>query len=561
MTLRSDGRATIRRIAWVLIVLGRYGIVLLFTAVCRGQAIRRLGWNRRLRGKTPPERVRDLFQDLGGTFLKFGQMLALQPDILPIEFCNALFDLLDRVPPFPFDDVERIFIEDLGRPAIDLFDSIEISPVASASIGQVHAATLAGRKVAVKVQRPTARVQFTSDIRLMSLAIRLIRRLRLRRVYWLIEPMTEFVLWTSEELDYRVEARYMERLRRNAATNARERVPAVLWPYVTHRILVSEFLDGETVLGYLRRRESTPAVVADAHGPEAFNPHALASNIIDNFLGDVFQHGIFHADLHPANLVIMPGDVVGYVDFGITGTISRFSRQNLIAMTLAYTRADLTGMCDAFFRVCALDARSTIEAFRSGVERASYDWYGSGTAGPRLRKNFTRVMLDMLRLSRECGVWPEREVIKYIRSAIAIDGLITRLAPAFDVRGHLERVCARYVAGHSPYSTAISEAIAAWASVGARLFRTGGARTATILQRISAGGFPMRLELERPVRRAASSRGAVAAACFIAGAAAMVGLPANVDAGAATAELSMIACLVALLVRGSRRFERTRTGA
>jgi ubiquinone biosynthesis protein len=557
--MHRDDRArvrTTRRIGVVLVVLLRAGVAHLVSwAAPRVRWLSRMAWTRRMVRVSAPERLRDTFEELGGAFLKFGQMLALQPDIVPVAYCNALFDLLDRVPPFAFSDVEQIFVEDLGCSVHDVFDSIDHVPVASASIGQVHVAMLGSRKVAVKVQRPTARAQFASDIRLMSVVIGMIQRLHLRWFYWLLEPMTEFVAWTHEELDYRCEARYMERLRRNAENNRYERVPRVLWRYLTPRILVADFLEGETVLAYLRRRESTPDPVTPSAG-RAFEPHMLARNIIDNFLSDVFQHGMFHADLHPANLLILPNNVVGYIDFGITGIISRYSRQNIVALTLAYTRGDLAGMCAAFFRVSATDERSEPDRFRAGLEAASRTWYADGVGGRRLRKNFTLVMLDMLRLSRETRIWPARDVIKYIRSAIAVDGLITRLAPTFDVRQHIEDVCSRHLTVHLSAGAAIQEAVAA-GTRGLQIWRLGGTHAAAFFQQLAEGKLPVRFEVDPPLRGAPRANGVVAAACVAAVGVSILGLPQG-DAGIATAELSVLACIVAVLARGGVRAARSR---
>lgn len=546
-----DAAATLGRVAKALLIVVKYGVAdLVSGTVARRRWARRLPSAARLAHTTRPERLRDMLQELGGAFLKFGQMLALQPDILPVHYCNALFDLLDRVPPFPFSEVDRICLEDLGKPAAALFDSIDPVPVASASIGQVHAAVLDGRKMAVKVQRPTARAQFTNDVGLMTLAMGVIRRLRLRRLYWLIEPLAEFVRWTAEELDYRCEARYMARLRQNAERNPHERVPEVSWAHVTPRILVSEFLEGHTVLAYLRARALAGAEPDTPPLRDSCDPHALVAHIIDNFLGDVLQHGMFHADLHPANLMILPGNVVGYIDFGITGTISRYSRQNIIALTLAYTRGDLAGMCAAFFRVSTIDEHSMIERFRAGLETASLTWYTEGVGGRRLRKNFTLVMLDMLRLSRATGIWPERDVIKYIRSAIAIDGLVTRVAPTFDVRRHLEAVCARQMAAELSRSAAVYAAIAGCARCGLRVLRTGGSRGAAILGRLARGDLPVRLELEAPPRRAKRPWPVVAAACVATVAVSASGQEQTTPA--AVMQLSSVACIVALLARRRR---------
>jgi ubiquinone biosynthesis protein len=434
-----------------------------------------------------PQRLRQTFERLGGTFLKLGQMLALQPDILSLEYCNALFDLMDRVPPFAFQEVERIVREELGAGPDELFDTFERPPLATASIGQVHTASLAGRRLAVKVQRPCVESEFRSDIRLMQAAIRAIRLLRFRPLAWLAEPLSEFVGWTREELDYRYEARYMEQLRANSRGNPGERVPELVAARTTRRVLSAELLSGVTVLAYLRAIEAGDELTLARVRAGGFEPERFAKRVIDNFLGDAFRHGVFHADLHPANLMILPDNVVGYIDFGITGVLSAYSRRHLVELTLAHTRGDLEAMADAFFKVSVLDAGSDPEAFREGLAERALDWYEQSGRQLRLKKNFTLIMLDMLTLSRSTGILPERDVVKYIRSAIAIDGLITRFAPAFDVGRYLEEVCERSLRGEAARSLFDREQAIGWAAAGVRLLHDGAFRAGSALHRFGGG--------------------------------------------------------------------------
>jgi ubiquinone biosynthesis protein len=436
-----------------------------------------------------------MIEDLGGTFIKFGQMLALQPDILSLEYCNALFDLLDRVAPFGFEHAERTFIEEFGKSHSEIFDSIDANPIATASIGQVYRAYLQGRELAVKVQRPNAETEFTGDIRLMAGAIRMIKLLSLKKFYWLIEPMSEFVAWTHEELDYRCEARYMEQLRSNAHDNPYERVPEVLWEYTTRHILTIEFFESVTVLDYLRAIEEGNELLIHKLKTTGFDPNEFARNIIDNFLTDTFRHGMFHADLHPANLMILPGNVVGYLDFGITAVLSHYSRRNLLALTLALVRGDLDGMCEPFFNVSEMDADTSIEGFREGLKSREDEWYEFKDRERRMRVNITVVMLDMLKLSRKSGVWPERDVVKYVRSAIAADGLITRLAPAFSLDKHLEEICDRYLGWQARRALFSYDTLVDWSSSSGHLIRDGVFRAASFLHQISIGELPARIEL------------------------------------------------------------------
>lgn len=546
---------SLRRLAYIIRVSVKHAL-----AHAAGALVWR--WPRlagRLRVRRPdgPERLRLMLEEIGGTFIKFGQMLALQPDIISLEYCNALFNLLDRVTPFSAAEVERIFVAELGAPPSEIFDGFEERPLATASIGQVHVGYVGGRKVAVKVQRPNVEVDFAGDIRLMAATIRIIKALRLRWVYWMLEPTGEFLTWTHEELDYRYEARYMERLRRNARDNAHERVPEVFWQFTTRRTLVSEFFEGETLLSYLRALETGNERVSERLRAMGFEPDRTARNIIDNFLGDVFRHGMFHADLHPANLMILPGNTVGYIDFGITGTISQYSRQNLVALTLAYTRGDLEGMCEAFFRISVLESETSDARFREGLKVFSETWYEADGRERRLRKNFTLVMLDMLRLSRRTGVWPERDVVKYIRSAIAIDGLITRFAPTFDLGRHLQTVCDSHLRWSARRAMFTYDSILDWAISGERVVRDGPLRAAGFVERLTAGELEAQAALVREgggdgaLRRKAVQLGAlvftVSLAVSVAGEQLQLGI------NLLTAELLLIGAAATLLLRTLRR--------
>lgn len=478
-------RASLYRLLYIVVIVTRT----LLAHACSASLARWPSLASRLPFKplSGPERLRVLFEDLGGTFIKFGQMLALQPDILSLEYCNALFNLLDRVAPFSYEAIVRTFEEELGQAPSEIFDSIEREPLATASVGQVHVAYLNDRKLAVKVQRPGVATDFAGDIYLISATIRLIKFLRLRFLYWMIEPMSEFVEWSGEELDYCHEARYMERLRRNARNNPQERIPEVLWKYTTRRILVVEFLEGVTVLDYLRALETGNELMLHRLSVAGFDPDQFASAIIDNFVNDTFQNGMFHADLHPANLLILPGNVVGFVDFGITAVLSKTTRQQLVALTYALASADLDGMCAPFFNVSTLDEGSDIEAFRQGLKKLEGKWYEREGRKLRLRVNTTTVMLDMIKLSRRTGIWPERDVVKYIRSSIAADGLITRFAPGFNLGRHLEMVCSRHLKWQAGRGLFTSEMLIGWASSNSHLLRDGVLRASNFIQRLATG--------------------------------------------------------------------------
>jgi ubiquinone biosynthesis protein len=439
-----------------------------------------------------PQRARRLLEALGGSFIKFGQVLALQPDILPRRYCDAFFDLLDRMPPFDFAGAERIFREELGKAPQELFDSIDETPLASASIGQVHVAWRDGRKLAVKVQRPRARREFGGDIQLMKWAAGWIRRLGLHRIDWLAMSLDEFISWTGEELDFRAEARVMDQLATNSRDRRRERVPDVEWSLTTARILTAEFLEGTTLLQYLRSLEVGRDDVAERLAGTGFEPERFAENVLENFLHDVFHHGVFHADLHPANLLILPENTVGYVDFGISGVVSEYARYHLVATVMALTRADVDRAADHLLAIAELSGDSDSEGFRRELAAQSERWYRRDPGSHRLEKSrsYTEILLDTLRLSRQFRIVSHPEAVRYMRSVITLDGLIGRFAPALDRDRTLRRQSGELIES-SPVSAFISfDQWVDWLWAGAQLMRDGPSRLDRALDRLERGMDP-----------------------------------------------------------------------
>lgn len=266
-------------------------------------------------GEPPSERgrhLRELLDELGPTFVKFGQLLSMRPDVLPPDIIAELRGLQDDVSPFPFEEAEAVIREDLGQPLERLYREFNPVPMAAASIGQVHEAVLPnGRRVAVKVQRPGAPRQIEADLNLMYQAARLAKE-RVRALDFIDAQglVDEFARSIRQELDYRLEGRNAETFRKNFAGHPHVVVPRVYWSYTRPRVLTLEYIDG------------TQLADLDTLDYGLDQRRRLAEVLTEAWMTMIFRHGFFHGDPHPANILVLAPDRIGLVDFGLAGRLT-----------------------------------------------------------------------------------------------------------------------------------------------------------------------------------------------------------------------------------------------
>ncbi len=269
------------------------------------------------------QHLREMLDELGPTFVKFGQLLSTRPDIVPPDIVVELRKLQDQVSPFPFEQVENVVLEELGQPIERLFTEFKEQPIAAASIGQVHEAVLPnGHRVAVKVQRPSAPRQVEADLALLYQAAKIAKdRVRALDFIDAQSLVDEFARSLREELDYRQEARNAQTFHRNFVGHPHVHIPRVYWSYSGARVLTLEFLDG-TKLVDLEPNELS----ADERG-------RLAYVMAETWMTMVFRHGIFHGDPHPANILMLGHpERIGLVDFGQAGRLTDDDMSKLTAL-------------------------------------------------------------------------------------------------------------------------------------------------------------------------------------------------------------------------------------
>jgi predicted unusual protein kinase regulating ubiquinone biosynthesis (AarF/ABC1/UbiB family) len=400
-----------------------------------------------LRRPTPTraERLQAALEELGGMWVKLGQALALRFDILPADYCLQLFQLLNQMDPFPAGEARAIVERELRRPVNEAFRSFDWIPRAAASIGQVYRAELHdGTAVAVKVQRPRIRESIRTDLRLMrwlSILIDLTPIFGRTHGRGLVE---EFARWTEEELDYRIEARHATVLRRNAEGDWLERNPRVYPELTTARVLTIEYLDGIPVIDIvtaIRRNDRTFLEQLSARGHDT---RRIASHIVWNALNQIYRFGYFHADPHPANLVVLPGDAIGYVDFGIVGKLDEQTTHALRYFAQSLFAGHTGVAVNEFMRFLTASGQTDLHAARHDLIEAMNNYVESARVGPE-GFNLTEDIfeIEMLAVVRAHRLALHPDVVRYLKAVLTAEAMVKELDPRFDLRAYENRFFGR----------------------------------------------------------------------------------------------------------------------
>jgi ubiquinone biosynthesis protein len=400
-----------RRYSQISRILARHGLIPYLRGGRRSELATSEGRARLARS------LRQAMEDGGVTFVKLGQILSTRRDLLPPEFISELSRLQDDAPKVPWPEIEDVLQRSLGGPVTEKFASFGTEPIAAASIAQVHTATLpSGDQVVVKVRRPDVTGVVASDLDIVQrLAGRLERSTRWGRSVGAVDLAQGFAAALREELDLRIEARNMTAVATATAARGEDlRVPVPYQPYCGERILVMQYLEGRPLL-------------AASAGLSAGSRAALARDLLNSLLGQVMLDGIFHADPHPGNILLLNDDRLGLLDWGSVGRIDAGLRGALQRLLLALDRGDPVMLTDALLDV--VDRTEQLDEPR--LERA---------LGRFLARYFTagatpdvRMFTDLFRIVADYGLAVPPEIAAVFRALATMEGTLTQLAPGFDI--------------------------------------------------------------------------------------------------------------------------------
>jgi ubiquinone biosynthesis protein len=416
-------------------------------------ALRLPGADRRSR----PVRLRLAFEELGGAWIKFGQMLALRFDLLPAAYCDELFKLLNQVAPFSYAEVAAIIKRELGAEPETIFQSFAPSSFAAASIGQVHRAVLhSGEAVAVKVQRPGIREILSADISLMYATTWLLDWTHVFGATGSREVVNEFARWTADELDYLVEARQAVILWQNARGDRTERVARVYRDYTTSRVLTTELIEGIPLIDIMIAKREGNQAYLDALAANGHELDRIVRHLDWNMLNQVYVFGYFHADLHPANLFVLPGDAIGYVDYGIVGQLSEAVRGSLTRYSWLLFRGEVEDAVRELMRWLAPGPTTDVNGARwqlirdhqaflyaTAVERPRSTSSAPGPLRQPSENPYSKLAVDILETIRIHQLTMSSSIVNYLKMLVTLGTLRFQLAAEYDLQETVRRFIRR----------------------------------------------------------------------------------------------------------------------
>jgi ubiquinone biosynthesis protein len=419
---------SIKRYRQIVRVLFKYGFDNLLAYLSLTEVVTR--WRRMLRRETSvlaelsqAERMRMALEELGPTFIKLGQFLSTRADILPPNYIKEFSKLQDSVPPFSYEEVVAEIHREFGRDVQELFSFFDPTSIAAASIAQVHRARLlSGEDVVVKIRRPGIQEQVETDIEaLMLLAMVAERHLPNSEIYDPTGQVRELARTIRREMDLTLEGRTIERFAANFATTKSLYFPTVYWSVSSKAMLTMEYIDGIKVSDI------------DALQRAGMDLKLIAKRGADAFVTMVLEHGFFHGDPHPGNVLILPGNVICMLDFGMIGRIDPFLKGYLTDILLAILRRDVEEVISLLIYSGDITDSINLRALRRDLSEFIEKYYELSLQ----ELEVGQLLFDFTEIITNYHIKFHPDLLLLAKAFVTIEGMGRRLDPDFDMSTHL----------------------------------------------------------------------------------------------------------------------------
>ncbi len=408
-----------RRLEEILVVLARHELGFLLK---EARITHLLPWQHRVRQSygegqgMDPVRLRLIFEELGGTFIKLGQLLSMRPDLVPHEYCDELRKLQDAVPPFSYAEARAVIRDELGDQAA-AFRRIEEKPIASASIGQVYRATLHdGKAVVIKVQRPHEKARYAIDIDILERLAAVIHGVYADLPFDAAEIVREFKDYTDAEFDYTIEAETIGRFYRNFFERPDVRIPQVRPELSTRRVLTMEYMEGASI-----------ATLARIKGMRRYK-EAMLRRFLSAMLQQILADGLFHADPHPGNVFVERNTLI-FLDFGIVGYLGPEDRHAIRKIFLSILSRDTGTLARGLIAIGVAKSSVDRSALEEDIQRYFSAYYDSDVGRISLRDLF----LHLFAVVRKHDLRMPTHFVLLGKALMTTESVIQQIDPGFNL--------------------------------------------------------------------------------------------------------------------------------
>jgi ubiquinone biosynthesis protein len=513
----SKNVRNLNRLRQIAVVLTQHGFGHIVEAIDLGQYVPIVNKRRKNRDQEPSRsgpmarRIASVFNDLGATYVKLGQMLSTRPDLVPADILRELKKLQSNVPPFETELARNMIHQDLGLPASEIFAEFGPEPFASGSIGQAYRAkTVEGDDVIVKVRRPDVEERVRHDMDLLRwVAEAMERHIPELQIYRPCLIVDEFEQAMSREMDYLYEAAMADRFHREFDDVSFVECPQVLWELTGPNVLTQTFVQGESIDCLLDDTVSQEA------GTVPFDKKLIARRLTEIYLKQIFEIGVFHADPHPGNVLVSRPANIGLIDFGQVGVVTDDLATQLVVVTMASVNNEVEILVDALIELDAFGKNTDRRQLVRSLRQVFNKYYGQ----PLKRIGLNSVFAEISDVIRRHDAMIPRDVVLLIKSLGTVHSIASQLDPELDLVSLLKpRVRKLMIDRLSTKRLARGLGVAGWhlLNVFARVPR----QLRQAMQGFSRGEWKLNVEhnnLERLVRDMDKSSNRLAMAIMIAG--------------------------------------------
>ena len=362
-------------------------------------------------------RIRKMLEDLGGPFVKLGQLLSLRPDIFPKDFIEELSRLQDEVKPVPFSAIKAVVESELKKPLGEAFASFERKPLSSASVSQVHRAKLRdGTQVAVKVQRPEMEKLFAEDIAILKYLAGQAEKHLAIKLFSPVEFVKEFEEYTERELDFQREAKNIDRFHHYFERDRHLVVPKVYWGLTTSKVLTMGFIDGIPI----HKHEKLVAAGLD--------PAAIATTLTNSLYTQMLIWGVFHGDPHPGNVLALKANRIALLDFGIVGRFTPVMQRHLRQVFIAMLEGDIDSIVEGLLLLKVLTPESDPEQFKRDMLDHLAQFYDLSLEHVKL----SDFVLEMVSVMRKNRLQVPSDFVLLGKALLTLEGTCHVIDPGFN---------------------------------------------------------------------------------------------------------------------------------